>query len=84
MGYSMRLEHTPVSSIKWRRLSDLSVSQNLICQNGLRVVHIPLVRMVEFLAQFPVDYLARGGARGVMFIVIGNGHGDTSPNPGQD
>ena len=24
------------------------------------------------------------GARGVMVIVIGNGHGDTSSNPGQD
>ena len=25
-----------------------------------------------------------GGARGVMVIVVGNGHGDTSSNPGQD
>ena len=25
-----------------------------------------------------------GGDRGVMVIVIGNGHGDTSSNPGQD
>ena len=25
-----------------------------------------------------------GGARGVMVIVVGNGHGDTSWNPGQD
>ena len=25
-----------------------------------------------------------GGARGVMIIVIGNGHGDTSSNPGRD
>ena len=24
------------------------------------------------------------GARGVMVIVIGNGHGDTSSNPGRD
>ena len=24
-----------------------------------------------------------GGARGVMVIVIGNGHGDTSSNPGR-
>ena len=24
-----------------------------------------------------------GGARGVMVIVVGNGHGDTSSNPGQ-
>ena len=26
----------------------------------------------------------KGGARGVMVIVIGNGHGDSSSNPGQD
>ena len=25
-----------------------------------------------------------GGARGVMVIIIGNGHGDTSSNPGLD
>ena len=25
-----------------------------------------------------------GGARGVMVIVVGNGHSDTSPNPGWD
>ena len=24
-----------------------------------------------------------GGARGVMVIIVGNGHGDTSSNPGQ-
>ena len=26
----------------------------------------------------------RGGARGVMVIVVGNGHGDTSSNTGRD
>ena len=31
-----------------------------------------------------VVYLFFGGARGVMVIVVGNGHGDTSSNPGQD
>ena len=25
-----------------------------------------------------------GGARGVMIIVVGNGHGDTSSNPDRD
>ena len=28
--------------------------------------------------------LVFGGARGVMVIVAGNGHGDTSSNPGRD
>ena len=26
----------------------------------------------------------KGGARGVIVIVVGNGHGDTSSNPGRD
>ena len=25
-----------------------------------------------------------GGARGVIVIIVGNGHGDTSSNPGRD
>ena len=29
-----------------------------------------------------INYL--GGARGVMVIDVGNGHGDTSSNPGRD
>ena len=32
---------------------------------------------------FPV-YCSIGGARGVMVIVVGNGHGDMSSNPGRD
>ena len=28
--------------------------------------------------------VVHGGARGVMVIVAGNGHGDTSSNPGRD
>ena len=30
------------------------------------------------------DNLKSGGARGVMVIVVGNEHGDTSSNPGRD
>ena len=33
----------------------------------------------KFCKQLQVE-----GARGVMVIVVGNGHGDTSSNPGQD
>ena len=29
-------------------------------------------------------YKFLGGARDVMVIVVGNGHGDTSSNPGRD
>ena len=29
-------------------------------------------------------YICKGGARGVMVIVAGDGHGDTSSNPGRD
>ena len=31
-----------------------------------------------------VDYFYLAGARGIMVIVVGNGHGDTSSNPGRD
>ena len=31
-----------------------------------------------------VDHLMFGGSRGVMVIVVGIGHGDTSSNPGRD
>ena len=31
-----------------------------------------------------ITYFVYGGARGVMVIVVGNGHGDTSSNPGRD
>ena len=31
-----------------------------------------------------INILRSGGARGVMVIVVANGHGDTSSNPGRD
>ena len=37
----------------------------------------------EFLPQ-ALAIRSTGGARGVMVIVVGNGHGDTSSNPGRD
>ena len=35
---------------------------------------------------FKIDHSISGvgGARGVVVIVVGNGHGDTSSNPGRD
>ena len=40
-------------------------------------------RIVRFI-HFPRVLVLCGGARGVMVIVVGNGHGDTSSNPGRD
>ena len=34
--------------------------------------------------KFAYIYIYFGGARGVLLIVVGNGHGDTSSNPGRD
>ena len=34
--------------------------------------------------KYRVDMSLNGGARGVMVIVVGNGQGDTSSNPGRD
>ena len=36
------------------------------------------------LDTFKQSIFVIGGARGVMVIVVGNGHGDTSSNPGRD
>ena len=36
----------------------------------------------QYIEGYYILYL--GGARGVMVIVVGNGHGDTSSNPGRD
>ena len=36
------------------------------------------------LYDFNYDNKLKGGARGVIVIVAGNGHGDTSSNPGRD
>ena len=37
-----------------------------------------------FTLQRLLTVIRFGGARGVMVIVVGNGHGDTSSNPGRD
>ena len=46
---------------------------------------------VIFLCAFLLSWISLsnhiifyGGASGVMVIVVGNGHGDTSSNPGRD
>ena len=35
-------------------------------------------------SKFPEGYQLCGGARGVVVIIVGNRHGDTSSNPEQD
>ena len=38
----------------------------------------------SYYKQDQMATIGKGGARGVMVIVIGNGHGDTSSNPRRD
>ena len=40
--------------------------------------------MNEILVNLKVYKLKKRGARGLMVIVVENGHGDTSSNPGRD
>ena len=47
-------------------------------------LEISLGCLVLILAYVSTSVLINGGARGVMVIVVGNGHGDTSSNPGGD
>ena len=35
------------------------------------------------LLRTSIDIIKEGGARGIMVIVVENGHGDTSSNPGR-
>ena len=37
-----------------------------------------------FVSTIELNILITGGARGVMVIVVGNGHGDTNSNPEGD
>ena len=37
-----------------------------------------------FINELSNGYESIGSARGVMVILVGNGHGDTSSNPGRD
>ena len=38
----------------------------------------------ELMEDQMLQYYQMVGARGVVVIVVGNGHGDTSSNPGRD
>ena len=40
--------------------------------------------VLETTLLFANKLLIKGGARGVIVIVVGNEHGDTSSNPGRD
>ena len=52
------------------------------------VMKLISIKWIEFCEKYRlIDYhLSKdyGGARGVVVIVVGNGHGDTSSNPGRD
>ena len=51
----------------------------------LNSVHEGYKNMVNYVGYFcSLLITIRGGARGVMVTVVGNGHGDTSSNPGRD
>ena len=63
-------------------------TRNYICENQITWGHICLLRIIiisSCLNHIGVyKLLVSGGARGVMVIVVGNGHGDTSSKPGRD
>ena len=52
---------------------------------GLSLTVVFICLFLEFLESVPFLFImCNGGARGVMVIVVGNGHGDTRSNPGRD
>ena len=62
--------------------------------NGVQPIWIQKRIVINIMILVPIEigdiktwsilYKAFGGARGVIVIVAGNGHGDTSSNPGRD
>ena len=38
----------------------------------------------DYIIRMLIDLIKGNGSRGIMVIVVGNGHGDTSSNPGRD
>ena len=45
---------------------------------------IPDSGFFQSIYNLSIRIMPFGGARGVMVSVVGNGHGDTSSNPGRD
>ena len=57
----------------------MNANLNLEALDNARWVDMPLKSILSLLY-----FCTLGGARGVMIIVVGHGHGDTSSNPGRD
>ena len=68
-------------TIKIKHLFDVSGSKNAFLQSVLQITAIVLVSVINYYHIMGYIYY---GARGVMVIVVGNGHGNTSSNPGRD
>ena len=65
-------------------------TQVLIKRIALKYIHkiynsdsILFIKIYQ-VAKIHIKIIYKGGARGVMVFVIGNGHADTSSNPGRD
>ena len=84
MNYFINLDSLDISS---HRLICIIIIINLVL---LRFFHTCVLRWVKLIWIHGFSFTETtiksqsGGARGVMVIVVGNGHGDTSSNPGQD
>ena len=53
----------------------------------LKLVSLFIIKVKVFsnvIVDFKANSFFYGGARGVIVIVVGNEHGDTSSNPGRD
>ena len=59
--------------------SGRAFSHNIDIEMGSISSRYPTVARVSWL-----NHGFYGGARGVVVIVVGNGHGDTNSNPGRD
>ena len=69
-----------------RNTKDTSDSHQQVLEKKTSKFKQPLLGLkIDLVAKgLGINHIVSGGARGVMVIVVGNGHGDTSSNPGQD
>ena len=61
----------------------LKILLHLVVSSEIDDCHITVFTLFQYIYIYIYIYIY-GGARGVMVIVVGNGHGDKSSNPGRD
>ena len=86
------IKHGNRGTMEWEAFSSSGVGQLIWCEKHIKtneyiniaekgqLCSLRYIEQISFLIFNPIGF---GGTRGVMVIVVGNGHGDTSSNHGR-